>query len=616
MIAPLRPPCAFANKQQVKLNFGSDKDFLLQQYRFALEQALAKSNFIISPDLTIAQAFIVFLVLVRRHDDTRFCWTLTGLMTRVSQALGLHRDGTHFPNLSPFEVEIRRRVFWAVCVLDLRSAEDQGTDLTVMDGLYDTQAPLNINDADISPESTELPKARDGPTDMTFSLIRYEICSVARRLHMASCPIDSNLFRDSASTLEEREALLLEVHRRVEETYLKSPDIESKPMFWTAANIARLIVAKMRLIIYQAVLFPGPGSITLAESKRVSLFNAATEVFEYSYLLNTDPRAKQWRWLFQTYTQLHAVAYVLIEISHRPWSATVERSWDALNMVFSTGKPGLPQFDMEKMQRHSAIWLPLRKLYLKAKRHRETEIARLRGDSQSALKLELEDRARLAPDSFGALSNSVKNSRAIERWRKLVNAPPLPPTVPPSAVDPKPAASSHPTPFPIDEDALMGAGFNKPDIMDYLDSAMANPNFNPTFFPTIWSGRTEPATNRTPDSVYGIGVPDVPGLGYVRGSVTGGARPPSSLPHTQSGAASASLTTSPLQDHHNLPPWMWPDNGNGGLGNTPPMPSTNFEDVNMDEGSFDWQSWQESLGRFELETNGGGGSGTGWGTGI
>ena len=46
------------------------------------------------------------------------------------------------------------------------------------------------------------------------------------------------------------------------------------------------------------------------------------------------------------------------------------------------------------------------------------------------------------------------------------------------------------------------------------------------------------------------------------------------------------------------------------------MPSTNFDDVNMDEGSFDWQSWQESLGRFELETNGGGGSGTGWGTGI
>jgi len=607
------------DEEEVKLNFGAEKDFLLQQYRFALEQALAKSNFITSPDLTIAQAFILFLVLVRRHDDTRFCWTLTGLLIRVSQALGLHRDGTHFPNLSPFEIEIRRRCFWAVCVLDLRSAEDQGTDLTIMDGFFDTQAPLNINDTDISPDSKELPKARQGPADMSFSLIRYEICSVARRIHMASLPLVANMYsRDAATSLEEREAMLLEVQRRVEDTYLKYPECDNNPMYWTAANIARLITAKMTLIIYQSSLFPGPGNEELTEEKRTSLFNRATEIFEYSYMLNTDSRAKQWRWLFQTYTQLHAVAYVLIEVSHRPWSATVERSWTALNMVLSAAKPSLPQFDLEKMADHSAIWLPLRKLYVKAKRHREAEIARLKADPQAALQLEREDKARSPPESFGALANSVKNIRANEHWRKLVNAPPQPTITPaPTPVQPSQQlpATSQPTMQSAQPGSAMDAQFNKPDLMEFIDSAMSGGTVEPGFFPELWSRISGSVPSQTPDSVFGVPTPGLHRMHSMSASVydstallgDNSARIPTPQGQTQTSNAGLASTTSPLQDHHNLPPWMWP------VADPPPMQSVPIDDldVNMDEG-FDWQNWQETL-KFDLE---GSGPGTAWGSGL
>jgi len=589
---------------------------------------LAKSNFVTSPDLTIAQAFILFLVLVRRHDDTRFCWTLTGLLIRVSQALGLHRDGTHFPNLSPFEIEIRRRCFWAVCVLDLRSAEDQGTDLTIMDGFFDTQAPLNINDTDISPESTELPKPRDGPADMSFSLIRYEICSVARRIHMASLPLVANVCsRDAATTLEEREEMLIEVHKRVEEKYLKSPDCDNNPMYWTAANIARLIVAKMTLIIYQSYLFPVSDSLTnnLTEEKRTSLFNRATEIFEHSYILNTDPRAKQWRWLFQTYTQLHAVAYVLIEVAHRPWSATVERSWAALNMVLSTGKPSLPQFDLEKMADHSAIWLPLRKLYVKAERHREAEIARLRADPQAAQQVELEDKARSPPETFGALSNSVKNVIANERWRKLVNAPPLPksppapapaqqPQQPQQPTQPQQGPTSHSSSNRNNQNVTANANFNKHNVMEFLDSAMSSHTFEPTFFPAMWSRDNGSLASQTPNSNFGA-TPEMQRMENMvaydstallgDNSGTRGSNPPN---QAHGGNGGTSSMASPLQDHNNLPPWMWP------VADPPRLQNLPMEDldVNMDEG-FDWQNWQESLGRFELE---GSGTGAAWGSGI
>lgn len=622
----------------MQLNFNADKSELLQRYRFALEQALARSNFMTTPDLTVAQALLLFLVLVRRHDSTRFTWTMTGLLVRVSQALGLHRDGTNFPNLTPFEIEMRRRLFWGVCVLDLRSSEDQGTDLLIMDQTFDTKAPLNINDTDISPESTELPKARDGPTDMTFSLIRYDICHLGRRMHMASSDILGMGARDTVATIEEREALLSDVHKRVETQYLKDGACDKNPMYWTAANISRLIVAKMRLIIYQSVLFPGPENEVLSEDKRDRLFNAATEVYEYSYLLNTDPRCKQWRWLFQTYTQLHAAAYGLIEMCHREWSATVERSWTALNLVFSDTNPSLPQFDLQKMTEHSAVWLPLRKLYMMAKRHREAEIARLSADPSAAQRLELEDRAKVPPGTVDGQPTTTRDCFAAERWRKLVNAPPLPPDAPAprrlddEVVSPPPPAQGHVNPpvstcipgsVPCPEPEI------KPEYMDYLDATLSRPDFNTSMLVPLWSKiphtmlsqsqdmfAPPSAMQRTDNIAYGStpiqSYCSVPASGsHVSQQHTAPVSHSSQQhqPHELLGQL-RNMAATPLRDHRDLPPWMWPDNG---LGAASTMPGEDL-DVNMDEG-FDWQNWQESLGRFELETNGGPANAA-WGPGI
>lgn len=85
---------------------------------------------------------------------------MTGLVIRMAQALGLHRDGSHFPNLTPYEVETRRRVWWAVCLLDLRSSEDQGTELSTVSGSVDTKMPLNVNEMELRPEAKDMPSER------------------------------------------------------------------------------------------------------------------------------------------------------------------------------------------------------------------------------------------------------------------------------------------------------------------------------------------------------------------------------------------------------------------------------------------------------------------------
>ena len=97
-----------------------DKDIGLRRFRFACEQALAKAGFLDTQEMTVLQAFALFLVTVRRHDDSRFVWTMVGLLIRIATSLGLHRDGEQF-GLAPYDTEMRRRVWWQVCVIGMFS---------------------------------------------------------------------------------------------------------------------------------------------------------------------------------------------------------------------------------------------------------------------------------------------------------------------------------------------------------------------------------------------------------------------------------------------------------------------------------------------------------------
>lgn len=88
--------------------FGESREVLVKRFKFGIEQALTRANFLISEELLVLQALMIFLVCLRSHEDGRVIWSLCGVVMRLAVSLGLHRDGTNF-NLSPFETEMRRR---------------------------------------------------------------------------------------------------------------------------------------------------------------------------------------------------------------------------------------------------------------------------------------------------------------------------------------------------------------------------------------------------------------------------------------------------------------------------------------------------------------------------
>lgn len=86
-------------EEECKAFFGEEKKTLLARYRFGVEQALARADFLQTDEMIVLQAFVLFLICLRRNDDARVIWTLTGLVVRMAQTLGLHRDGTHVSTL-------------------------------------------------------------------------------------------------------------------------------------------------------------------------------------------------------------------------------------------------------------------------------------------------------------------------------------------------------------------------------------------------------------------------------------------------------------------------------------------------------------------------------------
>lgn len=555
-------------------NFSVTKTELNLKYRVGLEHALAKTDFLNVSDIVVVQAFVIFLFLVRRHDSPRFVWMMTGLVIRMAQDLGLHRDGAHFEHLTTYEVEMRRRVWWALCMLDARASEDQGMDFSITSGSFDTKLPLNINDADIEPGSKAVPTQREGVTDMSIPLISFEICDVMRQMMALAA-------KDGAPALDEQERLLNEIYQKFEQGYFRYSTESGNIIYWVAVSVARLVMAKMTLIIYLPVLFSSP-SEHFSDEIRDRLFVSAIEVAEYNHALNAEQACRQWRWCYQTYTHWHAIVYLLIEISQRPWSPIAERAWVALHSSWLIPAQSSVDKDLR-------IWVPLRKLMAKGRKHRDAELERLQGDSQAAKRLEMEDHKMPLPGSpgpFPAGANVVELFR--ERWRQLVAKPEQPGDSTQTSGYPGEGAS-------VDSTCTSQSGMGSIPAYSTGDLS-SNGTFQPAYL-GVSGPQADPNLQITMSSPWSPNI-------------------------TTPAPSEVALGQTVGQPYNNFPPVLadWSDGRTMSLGFVPWLwadadPSTNVfanvdvdaPDMNMDlDGEMNWYNWVEYAKGMELDTGPGG----------
>ncbi|KAI9150597.1 Pyriculol/pyriculariol biosynthesis cluster transcription factor [Paramyrothecium foliicola] len=378
------------NDADVLVNFGSSKTDLLVQFRLGLELALAQADFLGNPDIVLFQAFCVFLLVSRSEDSPRYAWMMTGLAIRVAHSLGIQRDGSHFERLTPFEVEERRRAWWALCSLDLRVSEDLGTDVSIDPGSFDTKYPLNVNIHDINPETKETPPERQGYADLTITLIWVSMCDTIRQAMGASCA-------DGVAELQSLRGMLDDKFKKIEQSYVKHAAEASTVAGW----------ADEAYILLPTLLSNSEELYT--KNMGYDLIVAAIEVAEYNHSLYTEEVCRHW--LFDTYTHWHAIICLLVEITRRPWSPIVERAWIAAHSQWLFPK-------QKKSEKTQELLFSLRKLITKARRHRELEIRRLRSDPSALQELEKAD-ADVAFPATSIFDPSGNKEAFIQHWRLI-----------------------------------------------------------------------------------------------------------------------------------------------------------------------------------------------------
>ncbi|KAL9131066.1 MAG: hypothetical protein Q9217_000889 [Psora testacea] len=344
------------NEQCLK-EFQDGRDSLLAKYRAGTERALANADFLNTTELGTLQALSIFLITIRANDDSQYTWTLTAVAVRLAHALGLHREGMSV-GMSPFMREMRRRLWWQLIVLDVRCCEDRASDPLISEWSFNTLRPLNINDSDISPEMTEPPVERVGFTEMSKCSVSHEVAFLKWRFGYMPPLRDDRGNVPKPLNFQEQMAMLTEVEKTIHDKVLVHCD-PSNPIAWVASVIARLIMCRIRLVVYHPVEFADrPSARTNVSGEQ--LLETAVQVLEYSNLLDTEPAAAQWQWFFKTYVQWYTLATTLAELCVQSKGPLVERAWRIVDLVFDNWSARIADSP------NGMLWRPMKKLMSKA----------------------------------------------------------------------------------------------------------------------------------------------------------------------------------------------------------------------------------------------------------
>ncbi|KAI1034708.1 hypothetical protein LB504_004533 [Fusarium proliferatum] len=93
-------------------------------------------------------------------------WTSTGTLVRWAMAAGYHREVISAARMSPFDREMRRRLWITIVELDLQASIERGMPPSVRIGDFNIKRPLNVDDERLM-ESMQNPLAGTPITELT-----------------------------------------------------------------------------------------------------------------------------------------------------------------------------------------------------------------------------------------------------------------------------------------------------------------------------------------------------------------------------------------------------------------------------------------------------------------
>ena len=368
-----------------------DKTTLFGRYLCAIRYGLMNTRFLGTSELSVLQAFVLYVVATRHFYRPRSTWVLAGVASRIAQGMGLHKDGSTL-GLPPFESEMRRRLFWQIAILDGTSAELAGSGRSGELWPAEVKCPMNVNDIELWPGMTENPPEHDRVTEMSGFLIRYEVRHHFLKFVRKSWFAPGSSI--SSSSAEEIENSITELENNLNEKFLGKMDPSQPDQFHcliigrSALDIIRFYARHPRYRQMPDSDDPMPEKCNqsfnvkvdkdqLPLSERNVLFDSGIKVLKLDSLAHDDPVLRRFQWHITSRFQWHCFIYVLNELRFRTEGLDAELGWKAVDEVYSNheeiirGASGRP------------LYVAVGNLTLKAWNARERAWAQKRGDTSA-----------------------------------------------------------------------------------------------------------------------------------------------------------------------------------------------------------------------------------------
>ncbi|KAK6811680.1 hypothetical protein RU639_012604 [Aspergillus parasiticus] len=301
---------------------------LMSKHQYAMRQGLVNACWLKTTELQVLQAYVLFLVAMRTRIDPHTFWIWTGVAVRIAQRMGLHRDGENL-DLPPFDVEMRRRLFWQLIPLDGYAGQVSGTGISIAPGDWDTKQPLNINDDQIYPDMKQPPNAQDGASEMIFCLTKAELSEFYARTAVKMNSVSSKgQMRDNAHL----ERLIDNLESDLEMRYLRYCDIIN-PVHILTLGIVRAAANMVRL----RSQMPSLKSQKIDEAQRRELCVLAEKILDTDNALYANSDLRRFQWHIKTFFVWDAMICILNGLATEGFLSRTEldRKWEKIIVAYS-----------------------------------------------------------------------------------------------------------------------------------------------------------------------------------------------------------------------------------------------------------------------------------------
>ncbi|XXH05440.1 hypothetical protein Hte_011867 [Hypoxylon texense] len=328
-------------------SFGSSKKDLLARYRFACRQALLNCKVWQFGDRDSLTALYLYLVSVRPETDPRSLSSMLSVAIRIAQRMGIHEESAYAKH-TVLEAEMRRRLWWALTILDNRVCEMFDYKATTLAPIWDCKTPLNVDDSEIRSEMKTPPSTHEKPTEALFAVVRSELADFVRHsaYHLSQTkPFLNNTVKNTRQGPPPEDSGLPTLEETMESKYLRFCDPQS-PLHFMTIWTTRGYLARNRLMEHYSR--QSTSAIEQTDAKRKAAVFYALDMLECDTKLMASSLTQGYLWLIHFEFPFPAYVHIFQDLRKRPNEDYAKRAWDAMNDNYKVRamdpKKGEPMF--------------------------------------------------------------------------------------------------------------------------------------------------------------------------------------------------------------------------------------------------------------------------------